>query len=50
MREERKKILRMIIIFKEKRDKLIKYRTCVDGSPQREYSPKEDASLPTVAR
>ena len=48
--EEKRKALRTLIFLKEKRDKRIKSRTCIDGSPQRDYIPKEDASSPTAAR
>ena len=48
-REEKRKALRTLIFLKEKRDETIKSRTCIDGSPQREYIRKEDASSPTVA-
>ena len=49
-REERLKALRTLIFLKEKNDKSIKSRCCMDGSPQREYIPKEDAASPTAAR
>ena len=42
-------MLRLINLIKEKRDKSLKGRTCVDGRPQREYINKEDASSPTVS-
>lgn len=47
-REERRRALATLIFLKEKRDGSIKSRTCVNGAPQREYIPKEDASSPTV--
>lgn len=49
-KQERKRALCTIIFLKEKRDKRIKTWTCIDGSPQREYIPKEDAASPTAAR
>ena len=41
--------MRSVIFVKEKRDKSIKTRACVNGAPQREYIAKEDATSPTVA-
>ena len=34
--------------MKEKRSKEIKARSCINGAPQREYIPKEEATSPTV--
>ena len=48
-REERVKALSTVVFMKEKRDGIIKTRSCVIGSPQREYIKKEDAASPTVA-
>ena len=38
-----------LIFLTEKRDGKIKARTCANGSTQREYTPKEDAEIPTAA-
>jgi len=46
---ERRKALRTINLIKEKRDGVLKGRTCVDGRPQREYIAKEDTSSPTMS-
>lgn len=48
--EEKRRALRTLIFVKEKRDQRIKSRTYIDGSPQREYIPREDASSPTATR
>ena len=45
---QRRKALRKINLFKEKRDGVLKRHTCVDGRPQRAYIAKEDASSPTM--
>ena len=45
---QRRKALRTINLIKEKRDGVLKGRTCVDGRPQRAYIAKEDASSPTM--
>jgi len=42
------KDLRFLMKLKDKRDRTIKVRGCVDARPQREYINKEDASAPTV--
>ena len=34
--------------IKEKRSKEIKARSCINGPPQREYIPKEEATSPTI--
>eukprot|EP00804_Cyclotella_cryptica_P010775 CCRYP_008726-RB/>CCRYP_008726-RB protein AED:0.29 eAED:0.29 QI:0/-1/0/1/-1/1/1/0/375 len=47
--EERKKALSSLIFLKEKETGEVKGRTCINGSPQREYIKKEDATSPTVA-
>jgi len=47
-REERVKALSSLIFLKEKRSKEIKARSCINGAPQREYIPKEEATSPTV--
>ena len=36
------------MFLKEKRSKEIKARSCINGAPQREYIPKEEATSPTV--
>ena len=47
-RLEKQRALRSIIFVKEKRDKSIKTRACINGAPQRAYIPKEDAASPTA--
>jgi len=47
-REERVKALSSLIFLKEKRSKEIKARSCINGAPQRQYIPKEEATSPTV--
>ena len=48
-REQRVKALSSLLFIKEKRNGIVKSRTCVDGSPQREYIKKEDTASPTMA-
>ena len=48
-REEKRKALRTLIFLKEKRDETTKSCIYINGSQQREYIGKEDASSPTVA-
>ena len=45
---QRRKVLRTINLIKEKRDGVLKGRTCIDGRPQKAYIAKEDASSPTM--
>lgn len=40
--------LESLMFLTEKRCGRIKARACVNGSPQRQYIPKEDAASPTV--
>jgi len=47
--EDRQKALRYFMFIKEKRDRAVKARGCVDGRPQWQYMDKEDASSPTVS-
>jgi len=47
--EERKKALRYLMFFKEKRDGTIKARGCANGRSQHEYTTKGETSLPTVS-
>ena len=47
-REERVKALSSLIFLKEKRSGKIKGRQCINGAPQRNYIPKEQATSPTV--
>ena len=47
-REERIKALYSLIFLKEKRCGKIKSRQCINGAPQRNYIPKEEATSPTV--
>lgn len=45
---ERKRALESLIFLNEKRDGTVKARTCANGSTQRSYIGKEDATSPTV--
>ena len=47
--EMKRKALRVINVIKKKRCGKIKGRTCADGSSQRKYVPREEASSPTIA-
>ena len=47
-REEKRNALSTVVFMKQKRDGRIKTRSCVNGSPQRDYIKKEDATSPTV--
>ncbi len=46
--EDRMRALSLLLFLKEKRTGKIKGRVCINGAPQREYTPKEEAVLPTV--
>ena len=46
---ERKRAMESLIFLTEKRDKIVKARFCANGSTQREYTPKEEATSPTAA-
>jgi len=46
---ERKRAMESLIFLTEKRDETIKARTCANGSTQRDYIPKEEATSPTAA-
>ena len=46
---EKKRALESLIFLVEKKDKTIKGRTCANGSTQREYVNREDATSPTAA-
>ena len=48
-RAEKVKALSSLMFLKEKKNGKVKGRACVNGSPQRAYISKEDASSPTVA-
>ena len=48
-REEKRKPLSSLLFLKEKRMGNIKGRACINGAPQRSYTPKEDAASPTVS-
>ncbi len=48
--EQRKKALESLIFLTEKRDARIKARACANGSKQRLWMSKEDASSPTVSQ
>ncbi|CAJ1950718.1 unnamed protein product [Cylindrotheca closterium] len=47
-KQQRRDALRYLMFLKEKRCGKIKARGCADGRSQRLYTPKEDASAPTV--
>ena len=47
--EEKKKALESLIFIKEKRDGMLKGRTCADGRKQCSHVKKEDAASPTVS-
>ena len=46
---ERKKAMESLIFLVEKRDGIIKARTCANGSTQRVYYDKEDSASPTAS-
>ena len=46
---ERQRAMESLIFLTEKRDKQIKARVCANGSTQREYTPKEEATSPTAS-
>ena len=46
---ERKRAMESLLFLVEKRDGKIKARTCANGSTQREYIDREDATSPTAA-
>ena len=48
-REEIKRALESLIFLVEKRNGRIKARTCANGSPQREYTPREEAESPKAS-
>ena len=48
-REQLSKAMRIIAVIKEKRNGILKGRSCVDGRPQRAYISKEEAASPTVS-
>ena len=47
--EQKRNALRAINLIKVKRDGKVKGRTCADGSSQRKYVPREEASSPTIS-
>jgi hypothetical protein len=47
--EQKRTALRAINLIKEKRCGKLKGRTCADGSTQRKYVPREEASSPTLS-
>jgi hypothetical protein len=47
-KEERIKALSSLIFLKEKSSGQVKGRACINGAPQRNYIPKEEATSPTV--
>ena len=48
-RKQKKRVLRLLMFLKKKRDGKIKGRACVDGRKQRDVYAKEDVSSPTVS-
>ena len=48
-RAEKVKTISFLMFLKEKRSGKVKRRACVNGTHQRAYIRKEDASSPTVA-
>ena len=46
---ERNRAMESLIFLTEKRDGTVKARTCANGSTQREYIPREEATSPTAA-
>ena len=47
--EQKHNALRAVNLIKIKRDGKVKGRTCADGSTQRKYVPREEASSPTLS-
>ena len=47
-REERIKALSSLLFLKEKSSGQVKGRACINGAPQRNYIPREEATSPTV--
>jgi hypothetical protein len=47
--EQKRNALRAVNLIKIKRDGKIKGRTCADGSTQRKYVPRDEASSPTLS-
>jgi hypothetical protein len=45
---EKKRAMESLIFLVEKRDLSVKARLCANGSTQREYMERDDASSPTV--
>jgi hypothetical protein len=48
-REDRMKALSSLLFLKEKHTVKVKGRACINGAPQIECIPKEEAALPTVS-
>ena len=46
---EKQRAMESLIFLTEKRDKRVKARMCANGSTQRAYTPKEEATSPTAA-
>jgi hypothetical protein len=46
---ERKRAMECLIFLTKKRDGTVKARMCTNGSTQREYIPREEATSPTAA-
>eukprot|EP00543_Licmophora_paradoxa_P010625 CAMPEP_0202466662 /NCGR_PEP_ID=MMETSP1360-20130828/69430_1 /ASSEMBLY_ACC=CAM_ASM_000848 /TAXON_ID=515479 /ORGANISM="Licmophora paradoxa, Strain CCMP2313" /LENGTH=141 /DNA_ID=CAMNT_0049090879 /DNA_START=1 /DNA_END=423 /DNA_ORIENTATION=+ len=47
--KEKKRAMESLMFLVEKRDGTVKARTCANGSTQRSYTPKEEASSPTAS-
>jgi hypothetical protein len=48
-KREKKRAMKSLIFFTEKRDETVKARVCANGSTQRAYISREEASSPTAA-
>jgi hypothetical protein len=46
---ERKRAMESLVFLTEKRDETVKVRVCANGSSQRAYISREEASIPTAA-
>ncbi len=47
--DDKKKALSSLIFLRQKKNGMVKARSCANGSPQREHIAKEEAAAPTVA-
>jgi hypothetical protein len=46
---DKKKALSSLIFLRQKKNGVVKARSCANGNPQREHIAKEEAAAPTVA-